>query len=246
MGTGIIDKRRGKRLEKKSTEKKLLALWRKQSRLYEARRNYNKIELEKPERRGYKRFFVLRDDIARGKEAEFFKGLLKLVQNTYLSRDKKFLRKDYKTKKKVPIEQSIRSVGHKEFNKLNLSAKQKSFFKQVWKTDYRGMNGAFYYEFEKDWMFVMKIEPHYITYKIEIDPKIESEIARLRNHIDSQNLLPQISKIMGWKYGWKDFYDYKKRLLEEVTDKMVKDELDANIAYSDYKKVMQHMANERD
>jgi hypothetical protein len=71
----------------------------------------------------------------------------------------------------------------------------------------------------------MKIQPHYITHRILLDPKLESELTELENRIERQHLTPKISKIMGWRYGWKDFYDWKRRIIENETDKVLKQEI---------------------
>lgn len=75
-------------------------------------------------------------------------------------------------------------------------------------------------------MFIMKVAPHYITHRLIIDPQLESQLRELENKIERQNLTPKISKIMGWRYGWRDFYDRKKMIIEKETDKMLKQELD--------------------
>ncbi len=225
-----VGRRRQKRMDKFKTEKELISLWKKKWRLMEGKRSYNKVELPKPERWGYKRFFVLREDVEKSKEANFFKGILKIVQNVLLSRDRKFEYKDYKTKTKKPILQEIRSIDHREWNKLiaenKLTEKQKSFFEQKWKSNERGGGGRWVFEFKKPWVFVTKVQIHYITHRIIIDPQLESELRELSNRIERQNLEPKISKIMGWKNGWRDFVDAKKKIIEETTDKMIVEAID--------------------
>lgn len=225
-----VTKRRQTRLDRFENEKELISTWKKKIRLMNGKRALNWVELPKPERWGYKRFFVLREDVAKSREAAFYSGILKLVQHTILSRDKKFEYKDYKTKTKKPIIQDVNVIDHKDWNKLvsenKITSKQQSFFEQIWKTNPGGRGGRWVFAFKKPWMFTLKTQPHYITHRILLDPKLESELTELSNRIDRQNLLPKISKIMGWKYGWKDYYDQKKKIIENETDKILKEELE--------------------
>lgn len=220
-----IDRRRQRRFDKEDAEAELRKIWREQERLWMAKRTKNWIELEKPERRGYVRFFVLRQDIAKSKEANFYNLLLKHIQEYVYCRDKKFLRKDYKTKKMVPIEQYLKPIEHKDWNKLNFSEKQKACFDKRWKQNKFGKGGKFVYEFIKDWMFVMKIEPYYITKKLILDPQLESRYKEIQNKIDNNNLWPKIYHQKGKKYGysWKD--KTKNDLIEKIMDKYIIEEI---------------------
>lgn len=228
-----IEKRRQVRMDKKESEKELIALWKRKMRLSDGRRALNWVELSKPEKWGYKRFFVLREDVAKSREADFLNGLLKLVQSTVISRDKKFERKDYKTKKKMPIHQEINYIDHKTWNKLiadgKLSEKQQSFFEKRWKMNRFGRGGFWAFEFSKPWMFVTAIAPHYITHRMIIDPQLESEIKELSNRIETQNLWPKISKAFGFSNnGWKDYVNRIQKILEDETEKMIMTEIDAH------------------
>lgn len=236
-----ITKRRQTRLDKADNEKELLSLWKKKTRLMQGKRALNWVELPKPERSGYKRFFVLRPDVAKSREANFYSYLLNLLQNTVIARDKKFEYKDYKTKTKRPIKQEIKDITHSQWNKLieenKLTAKQQLFFERKWKaigskSAYLGGSTQYgwVYEFKKPWVFEFKTQPHYLTHRILLDPKLESELTELENRIERQHLTPKISKIMGWRYGWKDFYDWKRRIIENETDKMLKREI---VGFSD-------------
>ena len=225
-----IEKRRQVRMDKKDNEKDLISLWKKKIKLMQGKHALNKVELPKPERWGYKRFFVLREDVANSKEAEFYKGILKLVQNTVLSRDKEFLYKDYKTKKKLPIEQHIGNISHKDWNKMiaenKLTAKQQACFELRWYFNKNGKSGFYVYELIKDYMFVYKVQPHYITHRFIINPQLESELKELSNRIEKQNLWPKIGKVFGWSNGWKDYADAKAKLINRAMDKLMIDGID--------------------
>jgi len=224
-----VGKRRQRRMDKFENEKELISLWKKKWRLMQGKRSLNWVELPKPERWGYKRFFVMREDVAKSKEADFYRGILKMIQNTILSRDKKFEYKDYKTKTKKPILQEVAGIDHKEWNKLlaagKLTTKQQNCFEKRWKMHKYGRGGSWVFEFKKPWMFVTKTQPHYITHRIVINPQLESELQELSNRIERQNLEPKISKLMGWS-SYSEWKIAKKLLIEKETDKMLKEELD--------------------
>src|SRR5574343_1113046 len=163
---------RSYRLQKNKEEKEIIALWRKKIRLLASRRNMNKVELEKPIRWGYKKFFTLREDIARSPDAKVYLGILPYVQNTIYCRRKDFTQKSYKTKKMVEMEHSLNSISHKKWNEIEstLTPKQKSLFEKYWHQNKYAKNaGEWKYRLIKTWMFVPKIEPHYKTHELILD-----------------------------------------------------------------------------
>lgn len=133
-----IDKRRQRKMDKALEERDLLRLWRKQQKLWDGSKSCNVVELDKPIRKGWFRFFVLRPDIARSPDAKILKPLLQLVNNTIHSRDGSFMQKPWNGKVKKPIVQSISYVRHDEWNKVEktLTIKQKSMFDKVYHQHY--------------------------------------------------------------------------------------------------------------
>lgn len=231
MPTENIDKRRQTRLNKFKEEKEVLSLWMKHMRLLNSKRNnVTIVELPKPIRKGYTRFFILREDISKSDDASFYKKFLPEIQSRQYSSNKDFERKEYPSKKMVPMEHSIQPIEHKRWNELNYSPKQAAMFEKIWKynTNFHGKvlkTGRFVYVFKKPWMFVPKVEPHYVTHKILINPDLESQIKELSNKIDRNNLGPKASKLMGWKWGWRDWEDAKQKLIEGIIEKEKKESL---------------------
>lgn len=201
-------------MDKKQSDKEVLALYMRKSKLYQAKRGMRLVELPKPIRSGYMKFFVLRPDIANSSEAGMYRQILHYVQSTVYSRNKDFLRKDYKTKKMIPLEHRPKAIGHKDWNKLidgTFNAKQQQMFERVWKqTGIKNPKvGHFQYEFLKDWTFIEKIEPHYKTHTLLLDPDLESELDQISNKIERNNLDPRIDKLLGC--GNNRDYDYGSR-----------------------------------
>jgi len=120
-----------KRFENKTKhyteDRELRRMYMKLKRIEKAQRSLGWIELEKPVYLGYIKRFVLRDDISRRKDASVFEGILKHINKFITCKQKDFLRKDWKTKKKVPIEHNLKRLSKKIFNTLPTN-QQKHFF----------------------------------------------------------------------------------------------------------------------
>ena len=225
-----MDSRRQKRMNKDESEKKLVALWNKRTRLREGQ-HYEWVQLPKPVRAGYERFFVLRDDIVRSPDVSVYRPLLQWVNTTVTSRNKDFMYKDWKTKKKKPIEQSIKSISHTDWIKKvepTLTVKQKSMFLPVWHHNTTRRNGKtvmapggyWTYEFQKSWVFVYKIQPYFHTHAVIINPQIESELKEIYNRIETHHLWPKFIKIFGWddNRDW-DWESARQRIISRIIDK---------------------------
>jgi hypothetical protein len=85
--------RRRKRLLKKDQEKHLLLLHREENKLRRQIRNLGYEPLVPPVQKGYKRLFVLSDDVQQSKQAAFFTELLKKINTVQYSDTKAFTKK---------------------------------------------------------------------------------------------------------------------------------------------------------
>ncbi len=92
---GKTDRRR-KRETIRQKEKQLIQLDKKESQLYTQRNNLGFELLEKPYQKGFKRFFIVREDVAQTKYADFYNELLIYINTTKYS-----LRKDFRKSKNV-------------------------------------------------------------------------------------------------------------------------------------------------
>lgn len=235
-----IDSRRQRRIDKKSEELKLLRLWTRKQNLLRSKRNYNWVKLDKPIRRGYRRFYVLREDIARSREAHVYRQILPHINSEARCSDKTFTHKPWNSKVKKEIGQGLNAVSHKDWIKKvepNLTIKQKSMFDKRWhefrdsKNKITGGEWRFY--FNKPYVFILKIEPYYVTHQVIINPQLESEMRELHNRIKSQGLMPKISKIMGWKNDL-EWVDRRQLLIQRGVEKLTKEEVAGQDAYYGY------------
>ena len=71
-----------KRIAREDHEKYLRECCDRHAELEKQRRNLPLVPLEKPYQKGYVRFFVLREDVRQGKQADFFATLLEKI-NTF-------------------------------------------------------------------------------------------------------------------------------------------------------------------
>lgn len=208
-------KNRESRILKKSKEKSLISLWKRKTKLFNAKRKLNRVELDKPIRSGYKKFFVLRDDFSRSEDAKMYLAILPYIQKTVYSRNDEFLTKDFKTKKWVDIQHNLSTISHKKWNEISetLSDKQKNLFRIFWRqtSDKNPKIGNWEYRLVKDFMFVPKVEPHYKTHSIVLDPDLESELKEIDNKIERNNLMPKLGKSLGWSTNYKDYYNETRR-----------------------------------
>jgi len=85
--------RQKKRLVKKDHDKQLLYISRQETGLYKQIRSLPMAPLKKPYQRGWKRSFVLREDVARNAQAAFYAALLLKVNTTEYAPAKDFTRK---------------------------------------------------------------------------------------------------------------------------------------------------------
>lgn len=200
--------------------KKLMSMYRRKLRLIEARRAYNWVELEKPERHGYKKTFEVREDIAKGfpNMLPVLKDILKLCNYEITSRDKKFLRRDYKTKKMVPVEHKLKYIMPREWEKLP-SDKHRSLFKLEYMHTLAGKPFQAYVV-DDQWMFVSKIRPYYITHRLVLDPKLDSELKEIENKIERNYLWPQLANEFSWSWkprnSWADASERMHHLIRAL------------------------------
>jgi hypothetical protein len=196
-------KRYGKRDKHEDDDRELRRLYQKYKSIDKAINNLGWLDLDKPVYLGYIKQFVLRDDISRRKDANVFEGILKSINDFATCKNKDFLRKEWSTKKKVPISHKLKALNKKQFNKLPTN--QQKHFSEVY--DYK--NSCWKYRFIHDYYFVPKIDKHY-AYKVRVfDSDLEQQSAEIERHFETNNLWPKINKLMGWsnKGGWDRVYE---------------------------------------
>ncbi|WP_160714470.1 hypothetical protein [Chitinophaga solisilvae] len=210
--------RRRIRAAKSDADKHLIALKRKREELGCELRKKVYVPLTPPVMKGYKRFFVLRDDVARGVQASFFQGILDKI-NTY----DYFHRRDYKVKKRkhgkkilVVKEQQVLSPDRSHFKKMNFTAAEAAFFEERDVPHRCGRGAIRCMVFTQPWRFVLRVRPNMITERRIIDPVLLAEEQQLDNHIKNH----QLAHRMYWLFKGKSNRRWNWCLGEKVKYRM--------------------------
>jgi hypothetical protein len=207
--------RQKKRMQYEDFDKQLLKLKREENELDELERNLGYEPLIPPVQKGWKRFFVLRDDVARSKHAEFFENILKNI-NTYewhYRRDFKVRKRRYGKGKYAVKTQILLRPCESHFQKLGFNEVEKSFFYDAWKWE-GGKRLYKYYVFSEPWRFVLRVRPNMIDKIKRRDAQIESRSQEIENYFERNNCRYRLCKILDGEVGWR--YDMRKRPVENV------------------------------
>lgn len=202
------------RMQHEDLDKRLMRLDREVEALYEQKRNLGWEPLIPPVQKGWKRCFVLREDVAQGKYAEFFEGILKKINTYEYSHRRDFLLKRRKRGRKiyVPKPQKLLSPDSWHFKRLGFAEAEKQFFHPEYEFYKGNMSWKLRYVFNEPWRFVLKVSPNIID-KVRIrDHELEAKIRILSNYFERNDLNGRCAKLVrGRSYHWKD---YEERLRE--------------------------------
>jgi hypothetical protein len=202
--------RQKKRSQKEDVEKQLIQLWKQRAKLWIERQKLPWVPLAEPYQRGWKRFFVLREDVKRCNDAVFYQGLLEKINTVQHSRDKAFkVKKRRKRRNEYEVKrQSLREFDISEWNspKLALTEKEKSFFCRMEYWCGQSKYWKVRYVYTEPWRFVLQIKPHIITHVRLVDAQLEQESPRIENYIERNHLNPKILKLTnGRRSSWKKY-----------------------------------------
>lgn len=225
--------RHKKRMQHEDLEKNLINLYKEERALYKQIRELGWEPLLPPVQKGWKRFFVLRDDVARSKQAEFFQNILNKI-NTYdwsyrkdfIVKKRKFGRKRYGVK-----EQKLLAPWEWHFDKLGFYENEKQMFHEEYHYVQWNKEPVKRYVFNEPWRFVLRVRPNMIT-KVKIkDAVLESKVKLIGDYLRQNDLRKKQTKLLhgNFKYKeWKEFGKYnevnvlKNKSLHQVMD-MIKE-----------------------
>ncbi len=232
---GLRTARQKKRMQHKGFEKKLRRLDKEQTELWLKDRNLGWIDLNPPVMRGWKRYFVLREDIVRSKDSNFFQGILEKINCTQYNHRKDFkIKYRLNGKKQYAVSsQQLKNSPAQNSKEMSFTDKEWQFFEERDVLDWTGKKFYKAYVFTEPWRFVLRVRPNLI-FKARIrDEAIESRLAEIDNHIIGNNWRPRIAKLKGNSYGngWRkewenerEKYIFKNVPLSQILD-AVKEEI---------------------
>lgn len=212
--------RQKKRLQKEDHDKQLIRLHRRQQELALIKRALPPVPLAVPYQKGWKRIFVLRDDMGRSKQADFYTALLPKINTVNYATEKHFRRK-LKRRKNLKrqyevIPQSLRELSVWEWqhrNKLTEEEKAHFYPKTYWSKD--GKTQSVYYVFTEPWRYVLQIRPNMITHATMLDEVLEQEIQEAVNYIRNHYLRPRMTQLVYGRSGPPGLALYRKRKIQE-------------------------------
>ena len=219
-----------KRIVREDHEKYLRECIKRQKALFKQRRELPLVPLEKPYQKGYVRFFVLREDVRQGKQADFFATLLAKINTYQYADNRKFQKKKKRRGKRIylPRKQELLSFRQWEWvdaiEKGKLVAEECKYFMKVERYNSVCKRFEIYYEFAEPWRFELRVKPNMITHYRPLDIAIERELAELDKIIsDYKNWGIIHSKIYGGSYSWNQYQKrytpkekYKRTPLKEI------------------------------
>ncbi|HTI08211.1 MAG TPA: hypothetical protein VL832_06630 [Puia sp.] len=191
--------RQKRRSQKEDFNKRLIQLAKQRNKCWQARRQLPWIPLTEPYQKGWIRFFVLREDVKRSRNAVFYQTLLDKINTFQHHSDKMFkVKRRWRGKKIYEVKaQSLKEISEWEWNspKCKLTEQEKMFFYRKETLDYSGRNIIIQYAYVDPWRFVLQIRPYMITKIKMIDADLEREIQQLENHIEKNHLQHKIYKM---------------------------------------------------
>jgi hypothetical protein len=220
--------RRKKRMQHEDLEKKLIELNSERSKLYRQQRNLGWMELDPPVMRGWKRYFVLREDVARSNQASFFQNILDKINTVQLSDKKSFTAKKRKWGRKIQVEREQKLLqpdpGH--FKRLKFSERETQFFYEAtWR--YQGKTWS-QYVFVEPWRFILRVRPNLITKTRVRDEAIEKRINEINLFLKQRDYDKKLLHLLHGHdpYRWKEDgrlkekYTFRKKPLQRLLDEV--------------------------
>ena len=226
----LKSKKKKKQLVKKDFEKQLIQVSKLEKELWKKHRDLPLVPLITPYQKGWERYFVLREDVARSGDALFYNVLLEKINTVQYAPDKSFKKK--KRKKGMYVyndkQQTVKDFFEYEWAspKLELTEKEKAHFHKVerWSDNWKCYR--IHYVFDEPWRFVLRVRPNMITHTKMVDADLESEIDNLGNYIMNNFLQYSMLKIVHgsvkrrrWKA--KDILKYQNPLTNKQIHTMM-------------------------
>ena len=231
-GSRLRSLRSRKRIVREDHEKYLRECCDRHAELEKRRRNLPLVPLEKPYQKGYVRFFVLREDVRQGKQADFFATLLEKINTFQYADTRKFQKKKKRRGKRVYIarKQELYAFNQWEWQRAlekgKFTEKERAYFARIECFNRQKDRFESYYEFTEAWRFELRVKPNMITHYRPVDVAIEREFAELDKIINDYNNWNIIANIIyghSYRYSWL-YYEkrynskekYKRTPLKEI------------------------------
>jgi hypothetical protein len=213
----------------------LISLHKERRQLWQQQRNLGYVELNPPIVKGWKRYFVLRDDVARSKDAVFYQNILDKINKVEYCNRKDFKKRPRYSRKRKNwelIEQTVKQPEHSDFVKLNFIEKEKTLFEEKYVRHQWRKELVKIYVFKEQWRFVFRIRQNIITKVKAVDAEMAKREKEIWDYLERTNLDNTLSRLLGnsvnkwkrWNSGPKAKELFKTKKLIEILNE-VKNEL---------------------
>jgi hypothetical protein len=200
--------RQKKRMQYEDFDKQLIQLHKEERALIRQQRNLGWEPLIPPVQKGWKRFFVLREDVARSKHSEFFENILSKI-NTYdwsYRKDFRVRKRRYGRHKYGIKQQSLLRPYAFEFNRMGFTEDEKQFFHEHWEYNCK-RDLIKRYVFKEPWRFVLRVRPNMVDKVRRRDEALEKRIDEIDDYLEWNYHRSRLEKLVyGYcSYGkWRD------------------------------------------
>ncbi|MBS1600915.1 MAG: hypothetical protein JST75_22070 [Bacteroidetes bacterium] len=193
------------RMQYKDFDKQMISLSKEEKKLYRQKRNLGWDELTPPIQKGWKRFFVLRDDVARSNNADFYENILKKI-NTHVWSHKK----DFKIKKRrrgrkryIVQDQYLLRPERYHFLRLGFSEAEKQLFHIEYHVEKWSDKPVMRYVFSEPWRYVLRIRPNMIDKVRKRDEVLEARIKQINNYMVVNDFRKRQAKLLTGYYQYR-------------------------------------------
>jgi hypothetical protein len=204
--------RQKKRMQYEDFDKQLIRLYKEERALYGQRRNLGWEPLVPPVQKGWKRFFVLREEVAKSGQASFFESILAKINTVDWSYRKNFLIRKRKYGRKIYVvkEQKLLKPDEAWFIKIGFSEVEKQFFREEYYFGIRNQIPVKRYVFNEPWRFVLRIRPNIID-KVRVrDEWLEARLKQIDNYLERNAYRGRQAKLLHGSSGWRLWIDKEK------------------------------------
>lgn len=190
-------------------DKKLRQLEKESYKLWHAIRDLGYEPLDPPIRCGYKRLFMLTEEIRHSPSAQFYQEILDKINDIRYNPTKEFegkrTSKHWRRRKRKRKEQKLLEPESYCFhNRMKLTEDEKRMFYEIKYFHPKFKCYHTKYVFSEPWRFTLRIRPHWITEIKLKDPMLEQEMGEIDEIIDRYKNKGRLIKMRGGNgYYWK-------------------------------------------
>jgi len=194
------------RAQHEDFDKYLIQVEHERAKLWHRRNNLGWEPLLPPVQKGWKRFFVLREDVAKSKDGAFFENILQKINTYDWSHRKVFIQRRRKGGRKyyVTKPQKLREFYHWEFERQKFDEKERQYFDIIY--HYRKAHESLIikYVFREPWRFVLRVRPNIIDKVKARDHELEASLKNIFNYFERNNYGGRRDKLVygkSWRHG---------------------------------------------